>query len=305
MELKYDLIIVTGPTATGKTSFAANLATKINAEIISADSRQVYKQMDIGTGKDLEDYIVNNNLIPYHLINIVEPGSKYNVYEYQKDFHKAYNLIKNKGKNVILCGGTGMYIDSVINAYQLINVAVNAEMRKIWEQRNDEELIKELKKLKPLHNISDTLNRKRLIRALEISIYYNENEIDESDFPKLNYFIAGINFDRPQIRKRITKRLEYRLKNGMIEEVQALLDSGITAENLIYYGLEYKFITLYLINELSYNEMFSKLNTAIHQFAKRQMTWFRRMERNGIMIHWLDGYASMNEKIEKAFYLMR
>ena len=305
MQLKYDLIIVTGPTATGKTSFAAHLAARINAEIISADSRQVYKKMNIGTGKDLQDYRVGNTLISYHLIDIAEPGSKYNVYEFQRDFLNAYNIIKEKRKNVILCGGTGMYIESVIKGYELINVPVNNEMRQIWEKQSDEELINELSKLKALHNVSDTSNRKRLLRALEISCYYNENEINKSNFPTFRYFILGINFDRPQIRKRITNRLKYRLQNGMIEEIKTLLDSGISVKNLIYYGLEYKFITLYLTNQISYDEMFNKLNIAIHQFAKRQMTWFRRMEKHGMKIHWLDGYASMNEKVERSLYLMK
>ncbi|NOZ46029.1 MAG: tRNA (adenosine(37)-N6)-dimethylallyltransferase MiaA [Chlorobi bacterium] len=305
MNFKQGLIIITGPTATGKTQFASHLAYKINAEIISADSRQVYKKMDIGTGKDFVDYEVRGFNIPYYLIDIKEPGTKYNVYEFQKDFLKSYHSIREKNKNVILCGGTGMYIESVLKGYKLIQVPINSEKRKVWESQTREELIEQLSKLKQMHNISDITNRKRLIRALEINSYYSEQGKIDNNFPTFNSIVFGINFDRPQIRKRITQRLEERLKNGMIEEVEDLLKTGISAENLIYYGLEYKFVTLYLTGQLTYNEMFNKLNTAIHQFAKRQMTWFRRMERQDIKIHWLDGYASIEEKIDRALSLMK
>ena len=301
---KFDLIIITGPTATGKTKFAAYFANKLNAEIISADSRQVYKKMNIGTGKDIEDYEVNGIKIPYHLVDIQEPGSKYNIYEFQQDFLDSYKAIKERNKNVILCGGTGMYIESIIKGYKLINVPVNKKMRVFWEKQSDDELIALLSTHKTLHNISDTSTRKRLIRAIEIGHYYQTHDVDVNDFPKLKSFILGINFDRAQIRKRITARLKHRIENGMIEEIEALLNSGISSDDLIYYGLEYKYITLYLLQEISYDEMFTKLNTAIHQFAKRQMTWFRRMERQGMKINWLDGYASMNEKIERALFLM-
>lgn len=292
------MITILGPTACGKTALAANLAYQINGEIISADSRQVYKGMTIGTGKDYADYIINKIKIPYHLIDIIEPGFEYNLYEFQKDFLKAYKLISGSGKIPILCGGTGLYIESVIKGYKLINVPENHILRKNLHKKNEDELKKILLSYKPkLHNTTDTINYKRIIRAIEIEDYYKNNPDLFNNFPDLENTIFGINLERHIIRERITNRLKQRLESGMIDEVEKLLNNGIPVTKLLSYGLEYKFITEYLIESISYDEMFSLLNTAIHQFAKRQMTWFRRMERNGIHINWIDGNLSMDEKV--------
>lgn len=293
------LITVLGPTATGKTTFAAHLAKELNAEIISADSRQVYRGMDLGTGKDLEDYTVDGHEVPYHLINIVDPGYEYNVYEFQRDFLKAYQDINNRNKAVIMCGGTGMYLDAVLKGYKLVNVPENPELRELLVKKTDAELIKQLKSFKVVHNVSDTADRNRLIRAIEIQEY--ESKLDRKDkFPAFESLNFGIHFDRPEIKKRITGRLKKRLNHGMIEEVQGLMYSGVTAKELIFYGLEYKLVTQHVIGELSFDEMFRKLEIAIHQFSKRQMTWFRRMEKQGIKIQWIDGNLPLAAKIEKA-----
>lgn len=302
--LDYDFITILGPTAGGKTSFAAQLAYRLNAEVISADSRQVYKRMDIGTGKDLNDYVVNGVQIPFHLIDIVEPGSKYNVYEFQKDFCTVYANLQQKKTNIILCGGSGMYIEAVLKGYSLTAVPVNESLRIQLEQKSMDELTSLLFSYKRLHNTSDITNRKRLIRAIEIAVFEAENEI-KKDVPKLNSLIIGVIYDRLTRRKRITERLRSRLSSGMVEEVKMLLDSGIAAEDLIYYGLEYKFITQYLTGVINYETMFEQLNIAIHQFAKRQMTWFRKMEKEGFVIHWLDGFLPMEEKIKQAMILIR
>jgi len=255
--------------------------------------------MDIGTGKDLSDYTVNNKKIPYHLIDIKDAGYKYNVFEYQTDFLKVYDDLKKRNITPILCGGTGMYIEAVLKGYKLIKVPINDKLRAELEQYNLSELVKILSKYKKLHNISDADTKKRAIQAIEIADYYKNNNNINFKFPKINSLIIAINFDRISRRKRITERLKQRLDQGMINEVEILLKKGLSYDDLIYYGLEYKFITEYLIGKLTYDEMFSRLKTAIHQFAKRQMTWFRRMERNGFKINWIDGYMSIDEKIEQ------
>lgn len=300
---EYNLITVLGATAGGKTSFAAHLASELDTEIISADSRQVYKGMDVGTGKDIEDYTVNGKQIPFHLIDIVDAGYKYNVFEYQSDFLKAFETISAKAKTPILAGGSGMYLEAVLKGYKLINAPINQELRDELSEKSLPELSRMLSKLKDLHNTSDIDTKKRAVRAIEIELYCKNNPHVTTDFPKINSLVLGIKFDRDSRRRRITARLKERLKTGMIDEVKRLLESGISSENLIYYGLEYKFITQHIIGELSYQEMFEKLNTAIHQFAKRQMTWFRRMERQGAKIHWFDGYEAMEKKVERALKL--
>ena len=294
-----NLLVILGPTAGGKTSVAAHWASRNGGEIISADSRQVYRGMTIGTGKDLSDYVVDGQTVPYHCIDIAEPGDQYNVYEYQKDFLGAYNSILERGKIPVLCGGSGMYIEAAINGYKLIQVPVNEELRCDLETKTDGELEALLTKLKSLHNRSDTDTRKRMIRAIEIAMYQAEHPQEYSDYPEIQPLYIGIRYDRESQRRRITQRLRQRLDEGMIEEAQSLLDKGLTFEQLEYYGLEYKFLAKYLAHELSYAQMFEQLNTAIHQFAKRQMTWFRRMERNGATIWWLDGYLPMEEKIRE------
>ena len=296
--MKYDLITILGPTASGKTPLAAHLADKLNTEIISGDSRQIYRCMDLGTGKDLVDYVVEGRPVPYHLIDIVEPGYKYNVFEYQRDFLKAYEDITSRGKMPILCGGTGMYIESVLKGYRLLPVPENPELRASLEGKTLEELTRILEGYKKLHNSTDVDTAKRAIRAIEIEEYYKQQPPEYREFPMLNSLIVGVDIDRELRREKITRRLKQRLEEGMVEEVRGLLAGGIPAENLIYYGLEYKFLTQYAIGELTFDEMFNQLETAIHQFAKRQMTWFRGMERRGFTIHWLDATLPMEEKVE-------
>ena len=300
----YDLITILGPTASGKTSLAASLADRLNTEIISGDSRQVYRRMDLGTGKDLVDYVVNGHFIHYHLIDIVEPGYKYNVFEYQRDFLKAYEEISTKGKLPILCGGTGMYIESVLKGYRLLPVPENPELRSSLIGKSLEELTHILEGYKKLHNSTDVDTVKRAIRAIEIEEYYKQQSPEYREFPSLRSLIIGVDIDRELRREKITRRLKQRLDEGMVEEVRALLEEGIPAENLIYYGLEYKFLTQYAIGELTYEEMFHQLEIAIHQFAKRQMTWFRGMERRGFTIHWLDATLPMEEKLEQIINLI-
>jgi tRNA dimethylallyltransferase len=298
------LVTVLGPTASGKTAFAARLAAFLNAEIISADSRQVYRNMDIGTGKDFNDYIVGGEPVPYHLIDIVDAGYHYNIYEYQRDFSSAWEDITSRGKKVILCGGSGMYIESVINAYQLVNVPPDPELRKGLESKSDSDLQALLSSFRELHNVSDTSSRERLIRAIEIASNSKPgNEISHL-FPEFDNLIIGLGSEREQRRLRITTRLEERLKEGLIDEVRQLLADGLTPEEVMFYGLEYKYVTLYITGGLSYEQMKSSLNIAIHQFAKRQMTWFRRMERNGIKINWLADELNMEEKLETALRII-
>lgn len=297
--MKYDLITILGPTASGKTPLAAALADKLGTEIISGDSRQVYRRMDLGTGKDLVDYVVDGRPVPYHLIDIVEPGYKYNVFEYQRDFLKAYEEIVAKGKLPVLCGGTGMYIESVLKGYRLLPVPENPELRASLEGKTLEELTDILRRYKKLHNSTDVDTAKRAIRAIEIEEYYKQQPPEYREFPSLKSLIVGVDIDRELRREKITRRLKQRLEEGMVEEVRGLLAEGVSAENLIYYGLEYKFLTQYVIGELTFEEMFQQLEIAIHQFAKRQMTWFRGMERRGFTIHWLDATLSMEKKLEQ------
>lgn len=295
-----DIITVLGPTATGKTTFAVHLAKCLSTEIISADSRQVYKGMDIGTGKDLKDFLIDNQTIKYHLIDIIEAGKKYNVYEYQNDFLKVYNKLKEKQKLPILCGGTGLYIEAVLKGYKLIHVPVNEQLRSDLEKKSLSELAEMLEKMKKMHNTSDIDTKKRAIRSIEIETFYQNNPQINLDYPQINPLIFGINHERYEVKKRITQRLKQRLEEGMIEEAKNLLDKGIPFETLEYYGLEYKFLSQFLQKKLTYDEMFRKLNIAIHQFSKRQMTWFRKMERNGFKIHWIDGTLAIESKVEIA-----
>ncbi len=302
--MDYQLVTILGPTACGKTTLACALAHKLDTEIISADSRQVYRGMDIGTGKDLSDYVVESKKIPYHLIDICDAGEKYNVYEFQHDFHKAFSEITGKGKLPILCGGTGMYIEAVLKGYKLLRVPENKELRKSLENKSLNELTEMLSRYASLHNKSDLDSAKRTIRAIEIAEYTRNSEPEYQEFQPINSLIIGIDPDREIRRQKITQRLNSRLKEGMIEEVKALLDKGLASEDLIYYGLEYKFVTHYLIGELSYKEMFLQLEIAIHQFAKRQMTWFRGMERRGFTIEWIPAELSLNEKVEMIEHLL-
>jgi tRNA dimethylallyltransferase len=293
------LITILGPTATGKTQLAAYIAIRLDGEVISADSRQIYRNMDIGTGKDLDDYIVNGKKVPYHLIDIMDPGYEFNVFEYQNHFHKAYTDILNRNKQPILCGGSGLYIQAVLQGYKLQHVPPDPELRLQLEEYSQYELEQILSKLTKLHNVSDTSSRKRMIRAIEIATYYKGNQSEKMNlYPAIDSKIFGVYYDRAIVRQRITERLKFRLNNGMIKEVELLLNSGITPDKLKYYGLEYKFITMFITGDLNYNEMVEKLNIAIHQFSKRQMTWFRKMEKDGYHIKWIDGSRSIEKKIE-------
>lgn len=293
----YDLIALLGPTASGKTPFAAALAAELHTEIISADSRQIYRGMDLGTGKDLDDYTINGQAIPYHLIDIADPGYKYNVFEYQRDFLEAYQSIRSRGMLPIVCGGTGMYLESVLKGYKLLPVPENPALRQQLADKSLDELTSILQTYKELHNTTDVDTAKRAIRAIEIEEYYRHTPVDERSFPQLHSLIIGVDIDRDLRRAKITRRLKQRLDEGMVDEVRRLLDAGISPDDLIYYGLEYKYLTLYVIGKLTYDEMFVQLETAIHQFAKRQMTWFRGMERRGFHIHWVDCQWPMEEKI--------
>ena len=301
---KYDLITILGPTASGKTPLAAALAYQLDTEIISGDSRQIYRRMDLGTGKDLEDYTVNGRQIPYHLIDIVEPGYKYNVFEYQRDFLNAYSQVRLKEKLPILCGGTGMYIESVLKGYRLLPVPEHPELRDSLAGKSLEDLTRLLSTYKKLHNSTDVDTVKRAIRAIEIEEYYKQQSPEYREFPQINSLIVGVDIERELRREKISRRLKQRLDEGMVDEVKALLGSGIPSEDLIYYGLEYKYLTLYVLGELSFDEMFHQLEIAIHQFAKRQMTWFRGMERRGFTIYWLDACLPMEDKVEKIINLL-
>ena len=297
------MITILGPTACGKTTLAAHLAARIGGEIISADSRQVYRRMDIGTGKDLDDYVVDGKQIPYHLIDIMEPGTKYNLFQYQQDFHDAYNDIRSRGAEPILCGGTGLYIEAALKGYALSPVPQNAELRASLEGKSLEELTSMLVLLKQkngstMHNTTDVDTAQRAIRAIEIETYNAEHPMPERQLPGVESLVIGVNIDREARRERITQRLRQRLENGMVEEIRTIIDSGVAPEDLIYYGLEYKYVTEYVIGKTSYEEMFRALEIAIHQFAKRQMTWFRGMERRGTVIHWIDASLPMEEKID-------
>ena len=302
---KKPMIILTGPTAVGKTDLSIQLAKVINGEIISADSRQIYRSMDIGTGKDLADYNVNGKQIPYHLIDICEPGYKYNVFEYQHDFFRVYEDMKRRGKLPILCGGTGMYIEAVLKGYKLLDVPQNPELRESLRNKTLEELETILASYKILHNKTDVDTAQRAIRAIEIEEYYKTQAPDVNEYNPINSLIIGIDIDRELRREKISRRLRVRLDEGMVNEVRKIIDSGVKPEDLIYYGLEYKYLTLYIIGKLSYEDMVSQLEIAIHQFAKRQMTWFRGMERRGNTIHWIDATLPTEEKIEKTLELLK
>ena len=324
------MITILGPTASGKTPVAARLAAEIGGEVISADSRQVYRRMDIGTGKDLDDYTVQGAgfkmqgshqlahepltmnseplTIRYHLIDIAEPGTKYNLFQYQQDFFDAYNNIIGRGVTPILCGGTGLYIEAVLKGYGLSPVPQNPELRVQLEGKSLAELTQMLKELKAkngstMHNTTDVDSAQRAIRAIEIEEYNLHTPTEKREMPPIDSLIIGIDIDREERRRKITNRLKQRLENGMVEEVRSLLDEGIPAEDLIYYGLEYKFVTEYITGQTTYDEMFTRLEIAIHQFAKRQMTWFRGMERRGFTIHWIDAMLPMEEKVEQILKL--
>ena len=301
----YELITIIGPTASGKTAFAAALAARLDTEIISGDSRQVYRSMDIGTGKDLADYVVDGKQIPYHLIDICNPGDKYNVFEYQHDFHKAFEEIQKKGKLPILCGGTGMYIESVLRGFKLLDVPQNPALRESLKGKSLAELEQILASYKVLHNKTDVDSAQRAIRAIEIEEFYKTEAPDKREYAPINSLIIGVDIDRDLRREKISKRLRARLDEGMVDEVRAILATGVKPDDLIYYGLEYKFLTLYIIGQLTYDEMVSQLEIAIHQFAKRQMTWFRGMERRGLHIHWLDATLPTDEKINNVLALIQ
>ena len=313
------MITILGPTASGKTPVAAHLAAEIGGEIISADSRQVYRRMDIGTGKDLADYIVDGRQIPYHLIDIREPGTKYNLFEYQQDFLDAYEDIRSRGAVPILCGGTGLYIEAVLKGYHLSPVPQNQELRDSLEGKSLAELTEMLTELKAktgsnMHNTTDVDSCQRAIRAIEIETYNLEHPTPRRELPPVDSIIIGLDIDRELRREKITRRLKARLEERqqvgasagmtMVDEVKALLDEGIPADDLIYYGLEYKFVTEYLTGKTTYDEMFTRLEIAIHQFAKRQMTWFRGMERRGFHINWIDATLPMEDKVAKIIQIV-
>ncbi len=294
----YNLIVILGPTASGKTALAAHLAYKLETEMISADSRQVYRGMDIGTGKDYGDYIVAGEQVPVHLVDIVDAGYKYNVYEYQRDFFRVFQDIEIKKKLPVLCGGTGLYIEAVLKGYKLIQVPDNPELSDSLREKSMEELAEQLMSFKKLHNTTDLKHRKRIMRAIEIETYYAGYPEVESDTPQIRPLIIGTKLSREERRRRITERLKKRLDEGMLDEVRSLLTGGVGKETLIYYGLEYKYLSMYLDGKLNQEEMFGQLETAIHRFAKRQMTWFRGMEKRGFTIHWLDALAPKEENAE-------
>lgn len=293
------LLTILGPTASGKTHLAVCLADVLNAEIISGDSRQVYRGMNVGTGKDLSEYTIDGKHILYHLIDIVEAGYKYNVYEYQRDFAQAYASIQKKEKQAILCGGTGLYLESVLRGYKLVPVPVNPDLRSSLDGKSLHELTTLLSGYKKLHNTTDVNTVKRAIRAIEIEDYYCSYPAIQPKFQKVPNLVFGLSIDRENRRKYISKRLKERLEEGMIVEIKLLMDNGLSAEDLIYYGLEYKYVTLYITGKLSYQEMFGQLEIAIHQFAKRQMTWFRGMEKRGIKIHWLDALSGTDKNTQE------
>ena len=297
---KYDILAVVGPTACGKTSLAVDLALSIDgAEIISADSRQVYRGMDIGTGKDLAEYTRNGITVPSHLLDIVDAGEKYNLFEFQHDFLKAYEDIKARGAFPVMCGGSGLYVESVLRGYRLLPVPENPELRARLEEKSLEELTAILAGYKSLHNNTDTDSKKRAIRAIEIEEYYLSRPVEERSFPQINALVVGVSVDREVRRERISRRLRERLEEGMVDEVRALLDSGLEPEQLIYYGLEYKYLTLYLTGAMGYDDMVRGLEIAIHQFAKRQMTWFRGMEKRGVEIKWVDASLERGFLVEQ------
>ena len=299
----YDLITIIGPTASGKTAFACHLAHTLHTEIISGDSRQIYRSMDIGTGKDLSDYVINGKNIPYHLIDIREAGDKYNIFEYQHDFYNVYTEIKNRDKLPILCGGSGLYVESVLRGYSLVNVPENKELRSKYADYSLQALTEILESYKTLHNKTDVDTAQRAIRAIEIEEYKKAHPLEQNEFPPLNSLVIGVDIDRELRRKKISKRLKARLEDGMIEEIKDILSQGVKPDDLIYYGLEYKYVTLYVLGQLSYEDMYSQLEIAIHQFAKRQMTFFRKMEKDGVKINWIEAAEDRALVKQQAFDL--
>jgi tRNA dimethylallyltransferase len=302
--MNYDMLTILGPTASGKTAFAVQLAKELEAEIISADSRQIYRRMDIGTGKDLSDYQIEGKNIPYHLIDIADAGYKYNLFEYQRDFKNVYEDLRRRSVFPILCGGTGLYLESVLKGYKMMLVPQNAELRESLSGKTLEELTQILSMYKTLHNTTDVDTAKRAIRAIEIQEYYKTHPQEFVEFPEIKSLIVGVDISRDLRRERISQRLRTRLDEGMVQEVRDILATGVSPEDMIYYGLEYKYLTLYIIGEMSYESMVSELEIAIHQFAKRQMTWFRGMERRGFKIHWIDFGLKMSEKVEQVLSLL-
>ena len=293
----FDLLTIIGPTASGKTALAVRVAAALGGEVISADSRQVYRGMDIGTGKDLEEYTVDGRQISCHLIDIVEAGYKYNVFEYQRDFARVWEDCRRRGVVPVLCGGSGLYVEAVLKGYKLLAVPVNEELRASLAGMSLEELAARLATYKKLHNTTEIDTPKRAMRAIEIEEYYRMHPYEEPDFHRPEPLIVGVDVSRELRRERITRRLQERLEQGMVEEVRGLLAAGVKPDDLLYYGLEYKFLTLYLTGQLTYAQMTEQLNVAIHQFAKRQMTWFRKMEREGFPIRWLDAGKTPEEKV--------
>ena len=300
----YNLVTILGPTACGKTTLAVALANRLQTAVISADSRQVYRSMDLGTGKDLSEYIVDGREVPYHLIDIVDAGYKYNVFEYQRDFLNVYGDLRGKGQLPVLCGGTGMYLESVLRGYRLVEVPENKELRDSLADKSLDELTEMLRGYKQLHNTTDVDTCKRAIRAIEIEEYYRTNEVATREFPEIKSLTIGLDVSRELRRERISRRLRERLEQGMVDEVRSILDSGVAAEDLIYYGLEYKYLTMYVIGQLTYDEMVNQLEIAIHQFAKRQMTYFRGMERRGVPIHWIDAELPTEDKVKEICQLL-
>lgn len=300
----YDLLFITGPTASGKTSLAVAIAKRIGGEIVSADSRQVYRGMEIGTGKDYDDYLTDGIRLPCHLIDIVDPGYKYNVFEYQRDFIKVYSGLKERNVFPVVCGGSGMYTESIITGYKMYEVSPNSCLRAELVKKNMEELMKILATYKNLHNVTDLDTKSRVIRAIEIEHFSSNRRKEESEMPRVDSLVVAVSFDRESRRRRITERLLKRLDDGMVEEVKHLIDMGVSTDTLIYYGLEYKYISFYLTGKLKYEEMVKALEIAIHQFAKRQMTWLRGMERRGIKVNWLDGSLPTEEKVKHILRLL-
>ena len=293
------LLTILGPTACGKTALAVAVADRIDAEIISADSRQVFRGMDIGTGKDLDEYRLSHRNIPYHLIDIRDAGEEYNLYQFQNDFIEAFNTILGNHHRVILCGGTGMYLESIIRSYKLPDAPIDKDYRDSISSTSDQDLEERLANLIKLHNHTDTENRERLVRALEIQEFKLQHPDEHTHIPPMRHLVVGIKMPRDVVVERIGKRLRQRLEEGMVDEVKRLLDQGVPVQRLLKYGLEYKHLTRYLVGDCSYKEMHENLYTDIRRFSKRQMTWFRRMERNGIAIHWIDGMREMNLKVEE------
>ena len=300
----YNLVTILGPTACGKTTLAVALADRLKTAVISADSRQVYRSMDLGTGKDLNEYTIDGREVPYHLIDIVDAGYKYNVFEYQRDFLKVYESLRAEDQLPVLCGGTGMYLESVLRGYRLVEVPENKDLRVALADKSLEELTDILRGYKQLHNTTDVDTCKRAIRAIEIEEYYRANDVNVREFPEIKSLTIGLDVSRELRRERISRRLRERLEQGMVDEVRGILAEGVSPEDLIYYGLEYKYLTMYVIGQLTYEEMVAQLEIAIHQFAKRQMTYFRGMERRGVPIHWIDSGLSTDEKVDEICKLL-